>query len=265
MKKSLLTLAAVLGMVVSANAEGTGKFLSLTQNEAKANSWDSQVSISLEGLTVGQPVKISFEVKSTVDFTDDCGTETIDARQSQYKDTWGNSAVFNYTSAFKPTTEWQTVYIEFAGKTDVNYVVKDDSGNKTDEGTVKDFEYAPTAIIINWGKAPQGATLSIDNVKVVDADGKEVYVQDFEKVSDADVKQYDANAAVYYPGYHSHITVAIGEASSALPTIFNDAEVISNEYYNVRGQKVEAPVRGVNIVKQTLSNGEVRTLKTVVR
>ena len=53
------------------------------------------------------------------------------------------------------------------------------------------------------------------------------------------------------------------------PTSVKDAEaqldVVSSEYYNLMGVKSAAPVHGVNIVRQTLSDGSVRTVKTFVK
>lgn len=53
------------------------------------------------------------------------------------------------------------------------------------------------------------------------------------------------------------------------PTAVKDAEaqldVVSAEYYNLMGVKSAAPVHGVNIVRQTLSDGSVRTVKTFVK
>lgn len=53
------------------------------------------------------------------------------------------------------------------------------------------------------------------------------------------------------------------------PTAVKDAasqlEVVSAEYYNLMGVKSAAPVHGVNIVRQTLSDGSVRTIKTFVK
>lgn len=53
------------------------------------------------------------------------------------------------------------------------------------------------------------------------------------------------------------------------PTSVKDAEaqldVVSAEYYNLMGVKSAAPVHGVNIVRQTLSDGSVRTVKTFVK
>lgn len=53
------------------------------------------------------------------------------------------------------------------------------------------------------------------------------------------------------------------------PTAVKDAEsqleVVSADYYNLMGVKSAAPVHGVNIVRQTLSDGSVRTIKTFVK
>lgn len=44
-----------------------------------------------------------------------------------------------------------------------------------------------------------------------------------------------------------------------------DYEVVSTEYYTISGAKVDEPQKGVNIVKETLSNGTVVTSKVIVK
>lgn len=52
---------------------------------------------------------------------------------------------------------------------------------------------------------------------------------------------------------------AIGEAEGS------SAEVVKTEYFSLSGARVAEPVKGVNIVKQTLGDGSVRTSKRIVR
>lgn len=53
------------------------------------------------------------------------------------------------------------------------------------------------------------------------------------------------------------------ETSTPVRTISTDAEVISIVYYNVLGVEVAQPQKGINIVKETLSDGTTRTRKIV--
>ena len=52
---------------------------------------------------------------------------------------------------------------------------------------------------------------------------------------------------------------AIGEAEGS------SAEGVKTEYFSLSGARVAEPVKGVNIVKQTLGDGSVRTSKRIVR
>lgn len=54
-------------------------------------------------------------------------------------------------------------------------------------------------------------------------------------------------------------STAIGEAEGS------SAEVVKTEYFSLSGARVAEPVKGVNIVKQTLGDGSVRTSKRIVR
>lgn len=45
----------------------------------------------------------------------------------------------------------------------------------------------------------------------------------------------------------------------------SDADVVSTEYFSPSGTKLSAPQRGLNIVRQKMSDGTVRTRKTIVK
>jgi hypothetical protein len=47
--------------------------------------------------------------------------------------------------------------------------------------------------------------------------------------------------------------------------IVEDADVIATEYFDLAGRKVAQPAQGLYIKRMTLSNGQVKTLKTVVK
>lgn len=45
----------------------------------------------------------------------------------------------------------------------------------------------------------------------------------------------------------------------------SDADVVSTEYFSPSGTRLNAPQRGLNIVRQKMSDGTVRTRKTIVK
>lgn len=45
----------------------------------------------------------------------------------------------------------------------------------------------------------------------------------------------------------------------------SDADVVSTEYFSPSGTRLNAPQRGLNIVRQKMSDGTVRTMKTIVK
>lgn len=53
--------------------------------------------------------------------------------------------------------------------------------------------------------------------------------------------------------------------STAIVDTSVDAEVVATEYYTISGAKVSEPAKGVNIVKETLSNGTIVTSKIIVK
>ena len=59
------------------------------------------------------------------------------------------------------------------------------------------------------------------------------------------------------------VTKISTQSSTPLKAISTDAEVLSVEYYNLAGVKVDAPAKGVNIVKTYYSDGSVVTDKLI--
>lgn len=51
---------------------------------------------------------------------------------------------------------------------------------------------------------------------------------------------------------------------SGVNTILDDKEVVSEEYYDLTGRRVITPATGVYIIKQTYSNGNIKTSKAVL-
>lgn len=169
-------------------AAGAQKVLKITATETKVNAWDRQAFINLPTMTPGQKYYVRFLAKSTADFN--MGTEAIDDKQVDHKDPYNNSAVFNYTAACDITSENQEFTIEFPGITTVDC--------KTDDVKHENFEYAATALLLNVGKLPLDATMTISNIRLYD--------KNFAKVADVELKNVEADnksASVYYPGWQS--------------------------------------------------------------
>lgn len=106
----------------------------------------------------------------------------------------------------------------------------------------------------------------------IDADNlnKPIYIPVVVAVKAGDIKvEYPVGALNFYGiKFIKDGVVPEGyayEAVTATPvnTIEANGEVVSVEYYNAVGVQVEVPVKGVNIVKTTYSNGAVKTTKTV--
>ena len=53
--------------------------------------------------------------------------------------------------------------------------------------------------------------------------------------------------------------------SAAVKNVSSSASVVSTEYYSLTGAMSATPVRGINIVKQTLSDGSTRYSKRLVK
>lgn len=85
---------------------------------------------------------------------------------------------------------------------------------------------------------------------------------------------------IYYMGFHSEGTSPIylsevflsddGENPTAILSLQQDsnvqvAEMTKEEYYTADGRRIEAPQRGITIVKRTFSNGTTHTFKMLTR
>lgn len=57
----------------------------------------------------------------------------------------------------------------------------------------------------------------------------------------------------------------IARVAAGVADVESDATIVSVEYYNLSGAKIESPVKGLNIVKTYMSNGSVKITKRVVR
>lgn len=175
-------------------AAGAQKVLKITATETKANPWELQAFINLPTMTPGEKYYVRFLAKATEAFT--MGTEAINDVQTDHKDQYGNSAVFNYTAECKVTTEHKEFTIEFPGIATV-----DCDTHKTKH---ENFQYAATALLLNFGKLPKDETMTISNIRLYD--------KNFAKVADVELKNveaYNKSASVYHLGWQNGKTIAI--------------------------------------------------------
>lgn len=53
--------------------------------------------------------------------------------------------------------------------------------------------------------------------------------------------------------------------TTGINTMTNNSDIVSREYFNAAGQRVNSPVNGVNIVRQTMKDGSVKSVKFMVK
>lgn len=256
MKKffTLILMTAMMPWCASAQ----NKVLQITGTGAGVNPWDAQCFINLKNVQKGKANVVKFMVKTTAVEDFKIGTESIDDLQTEHKSEWGASAVFNYTDEITLTSEWTEVVVNFPGVTTVtchSHCTHGDDFNNHKDGdtkhctaeTLENFEYAATAILLNFGKLPVGATICIDDMKVCDAEGKILSTEDFEN---ATVAESDQTKTVYYPGWQNKATFDFVEMTV---TGINSVKVESadGEFYSVAGQKVGKNYKGLVIDRAT--------------
>ena len=207
--KKLLTLVAAAFMAVSVSA--ANKVLKITGTaDNPGETYSRQCFINLKNVQKGKPNVVKFDVYTSSDTEFKIGTQAIDDIQTDHKNEWNNSAVFNYTEELTLTNEKSEAVINFPGKTTVTchshctaksgMEIDHKNGNtkNCDPEILEDYEYAATALVLNVGKLPKDAILYIDNVKVYDEEGNLLSSEDFEN---ATVAAYDKTKTAYYIGW----------------------------------------------------------------
>lgn len=184
--KKIFTLFAISMIAVCAMAGN--HVLKLTQTNSCANAWDTQLFINVKNLQPNKNYVVYLDVKASEPVT--LGTEEMDNQQTDHKDPYNNSAVFNYTDELNVTTDWTTGTVHFKGVTDVNCSAEG-------HGKHEAFEFAASALLINVGKV--NGELYIDNIVVKDEEGNVVFSNDFE--SSATLAPNNKSADAYYPGW----------------------------------------------------------------
>ena len=166
---------------------------------------------------------VKFDVYTSSDTEFKIGTQAIDDIQTDHKNVWNNSAVFNYTEELTLTNEKSEAVINFPGKTTVTchshctakpgMEIDHTNGNteNCDPEILENYEYAATALLLNIGKLPKDAILYIDNVKVYDEAGNLLSSEDFEN---ATVAADDKNKTAYYLGWQGGANFEIADENA---------------------------------------------------
>lgn len=213
---------------------GLQKVLVITSTADKDNPWDSQVFINLPSMTAGKPYHVRFLAKSTANFK--FGSESIDDKQTEHKDPYNASAVFNYTAEGDVTSTYQEFQIALPGKSDIDCT--------THKETHKDFEYAATALLLNIGRLPKDAVLTIAKIALYD--------ETMEKLSDVTIAGVGADnksMSVYYPNWQNSRTVTTDYQDVDAETSVKAVRSVTEDgpWYTVGGVKVASPSSGIYI------------------
>lgn len=220
--KKFLTLVAAAFMAVGVSA--ANKVLKITGTaDNPGEAYSRQCFINLKNVQKGKPNVVKFDVYTSSDTEFKIGTEAIDDIQTDHKNEWNNSAVFNYTEELTLTNTKSEAVINFPGKTTVichshctakpgmEIDHKGGNTNNCNPEILENYEYAATALLLNIGKLPKDAILYIDNVKVYDADGNLLSTENFDN---ATVGEYDATKTVHYPGWQGGANFEIADENA---------------------------------------------------
>lgn len=211
MKKIMTLVAAIL---MAANVGAANKVLKITSTANKENAWDSQCFINLKNVQKGKPNVVKFDVYSSLDSELKIGSEAIDDAQTEHKNQWNNSAVFSYTEGLTVSNTKTEAVVHFPGKTKVTC-----EAHKTGDApeVLENFEYAASALLLDIGALPEGASLYIDNVRVYDEEGNLLSTEGFENATAAaDAK----DNTVYYRGWQNAAKFEIvDENATYIPSV----------------------------------------------
>lgn len=73
----------------------------------------------------------------------------------------------------------------------------------------------------------------------------------------------EGDVAVSIKGDVGEFVLLTADGSDNISSAVANADVVATEYFTVAGQQIAAPVKGINLVKQTLANGTVKTVKVI--
>lgn len=226
--KKFLTLVAAAFMAVGVSA--ANKVLKITGTaDNPGEAYSRQCFINLKNVQKGKPNVVKFDVYTSSNTEFKIGTEAIDDIQTDHKNVWNNSAVFNYTEELTLTNGKSEAVINFPGKTTVTchshctakpgMEIDHTNGNteNCDPEILENYEYAASALLLNIGKLPKDAILYIDNVKVYDEAGNLLSSEDFEN---ATVAADDKNKTAYYLGWQGGANFEIADENATyIPSV----------------------------------------------
>lgn len=220
--KKFLTLVAAAFMAV--NVSAANKVLKITGTaDNLGEPYSRQCFINLKNLEKGKAYVVKFDVYTTAGTEFTIGTEAIDDIQTDHKNEWNNSAVFNYTEELTLTNTKSEAVINFPGKTTVTchshctakpgMEIDHTNGNtkNCDPEILENYEYAASALLLNIGKLPKDAILYIDNVKVYDKEDNLLFSEDFEN---ATVAADDNTKTAYYLGWQKGANFEIADENA---------------------------------------------------
>ena len=243
MKKIFTLIAAAL---MAVNVSAANKVLKITGTADKpGETYSRQCYINLKNVQKGKPNVVKFDVYTSSDTEFKIETQAIDDIQTDHKNEWNTSAVFNYTEELTLTNKKSEAVINFPGKTKVTchshctakegMKIDHTNGNtkNCDPEILEDYEYAATALLLNIGKLPKDAILYIDNVKVYDKEGNLLSSEDFEN---ATVAAYDKTKTAYYLGWQGGVNFEIADE--------NATYISSVDLANLDFSKVDAKAIG---------------------
>jgi len=152
----------------SSEPAASNTVLKITCPEGKANAWDSQIVINFPKALEKKAYTLTMDVKGSVALEPKQGQYGWEAIQpvaqdnnSDNKDQWGGPADLQYMSHFTATTEWVKG-------------VKDPDGKEL----ALDGNFPYSRVLLNLGG--YAGDLYIDNVRVIDETGKDVFCIGFE-------------------------------------------------------------------------------------
>lgn len=226
--KKFLTLVAAAFMAVSVSA--ANKVLKITGTaDNPGETYSRQCFINLKNLEKGKAYVVKFDVYTTAGTEFTIGTEAIDDIQTDHKNEWNNSAVFNYTEELTLNNTKSEAVINFPGKTTVTchshctakpgMEIDHTNGNtkNCDPEILENYEYAASALLLNIGKLPKDAILYIDNVKVYDREGNLLFSEDFDN---ATVAADDNTKTAYYLGWQKGANFEIADENATyIPSV----------------------------------------------
>jgi len=196
------------------NGEKLTNLLNATSIKNNTAAYATQMFINLptSKMTAGKKYFVKLYAKSTAAIN--IGSEFIDDVQTEHMTEWNASAVFNYCEAHDLTSEFKPYAFTSEGKTTVTChkhcttkstyegaaadVHKNGTTDNCDAEVIENFEYIPTALILNIGNLPLGETLTIGDIQLFDEDWQ--FITNIELSS---VAEYDKSKSVYYPGWQA--------------------------------------------------------------